>query len=155
MNGLPLLLILWLIVGLLGKMKKAPAARSAKPAGRAKPASQAGGSQAVPLSPRQQRQAAAQQRPAQQEAPAADAHHSSVPFQAHMHQPVMDAEGEGTEGIDCCHDFMVGNPSREDTPDFLTVIDEDNQARAKALLQGVVFSEILNRPHRRFGGRHA
>jgi hypothetical protein len=72
------------------------------------------------------------------------------PFEAHMHTPAMGAEGEGTEGIDCCHEFMLS-----DTPvqgaDFLPLQKEEASERAKALLQGVIYSEILGRrPVRRY-----
>ena len=71
--------------------------------------------------------------------------HTAKPFEAHMHTPAMGVEGEGTEGIDCCHDFMLGNAREPEPADFLPLQEEGQTERAKALLQGVIYSEILGR----------
>ncbi len=85
-----------------------------------------------------------------------EAVHTPRPLETHMHTPVMDAEGEGTEGIDCCHDYMLGQPEQGESADFLPLREEEDTERAKALLQGVIFSEILGRrPMKRYGGKHA
>ena len=82
--------------------------------------------------------------------------HTARPLEAHMHTPAMDAEGDGTEGIDCCHDYMLGQPEQGEPMDFLPLQEEEENERAKALLQGVIFSEILGRrPVKRYGGKHA
>ena len=67
------------------------------------------------------------------------------PFEAHMHTPVMGVQGVGTEGIDCCHDFMLNDTSEPEPADFLPMQEEESSERAKALLQGVIYSEILGR----------
>lgn len=90
-----------------------------------------------------------------QAAPAAPPHQPR-PLEAHMHAPVdvMGLEGEGTEGMDCCHDFMLDSQAPEPSADFLPMGQEDEQERARSLLQGVIFSEILGRrPARRYGGK--
>ena len=80
--------------------------------------------------------------------------HASQPFEAHMHTPTMGVEGEGTEGIDCCHDFMLGGIAEPEPADFLPMQEEDQDERAKALLQGVIYSEILGRrPVKRYHAR--
>ena len=71
--------------------------------------------------------------------------HASKPFEAHMHTPVMGVQGVGTEGIDCCHDFMLGDTPEDEPADFLPMQEEEPSDRAKALLQGVIYSEILGR----------
>ncbi|MBR5109830.1 MAG: hypothetical protein IK099_06510 [Clostridia bacterium] len=76
---------------------------------------------------------------------AAAKHSDAKPFEAHMHTPVMGVEGEGTEGIDCCHEFMLGGIEDSEPADFLPMQEEDQSQRAKALLQGVIYSEILKR----------
>ncbi len=79
--------------------------------------------------------------------------HETKPLEAHMHTPTMGVEGEGTEGIDCCHEYMLDQPA-EQPADFLPLQDETEALRAKALLQGVIYSEILGRRHaRRYGTR--
>ena len=67
------------------------------------------------------------------------------PFEAHMHTPVMGVQGVGTEGIDCCHDFMLSDTAEPEPADFLPMQEEESSDRAKALLQGVIYSEILGR----------
>ena len=47
---------------------------------------------------------------------AAAKHSDAKPFEAHMHTPVMGVEGEGTEGIDCCHEFMLGGIEDSEPP---------------------------------------
>lgn len=85
-----------------------------------------------------------------------EAVHTARPLEAHMHTPVMDLEGDGTEGIDCCHEYMLGQPEQGEPADFLPLQEEEDTQRAKALLQGVIFSEILGRrPMKRYGGKHA
>ena len=82
--------------------------------------------------------------------------HEAKPLEAHMHVPVMGQEGVGTEGEDCCHDYMLTSKPQEEDLALLPGIDRENEERAKALLQGVVFSEILGRrPIKRYGGYRA
>ena len=76
---------------------------------------------------------------------ASAASHASKPFEAHMHTPVMGVQGVGTEGIDCCHDFMLSDTLEPEPADFLPMQEEEPSDRAKALLQGVIYSEILGR----------
>ncbi len=96
------------------------------------------------------------QRDAQRTRAAAPAkRHEAKPLEAHMHTPVMGAEGDGTEGIDCCHEFMLNQPP-EEPADFMPLQEKTENERAKALLQGVIYSEILGRrPVRRYGKRPA
>lgn len=90
-------------------------------------------------------------RPAQ---PAPVKRHEARPLEAHMHTPVMGVEGTGTEGEDCCHEFMLDQRPEEKPADFLPLQEETEALRAKSLLQGVIFSEVLGRrPVRRYGGR--
>lgn len=85
-----------------------------------------------------------------------EAVHTARPLEAHMHTPVMDLEGDGNEGIDCCHEYMLGQREQGEPADFLLLQEEGENQRAKALLQGVIFSEILGRrPVRRYGTRRA
>ena len=78
------------------------------------------------------------------------------PLEAHIHTPVMGMEGEGTEGMDCCHEYMLGETEDTEPSDFLPLQEEEENQRAKALLQGVIYSEILGRrPMKRYGGKHA
>lgn len=80
--------------------------------------------------------------------------HDARPLEAHMHTPVMGMEGEGTEGIDCCHEYMLNQSPEEEPADFLPLQEETENERAKALLQGVIYSEILGRrPVKRYGGK--
>ena len=82
--------------------------------------------------------------------------HGTKPFEAHMHTPVMGEEGTGTEGIDCCHDFMLGGIAEPEPADFLPMQEDDQDERAKALLQGVIYSEILGRrPVKRYHVRES
>jgi hypothetical protein len=77
------------------------------------------------------------------------------PFEAHMHTPVMGVQGVGTEGIDCCHEYMLEEPA-EEPADFLPMTEEDTDERARALLQGVIYSEILGRrPVKRYHARQS
>ena len=76
---------------------------------------------------------------------AAKKHSDAKPFEAHMHTPVMGVQGVGTEGIDCFHEFMLGDVSEPEPADFLPMQEEEQSERAKALLQGVIYSEILGR----------
>lgn len=81
--------------------------------------------------------------------------HETKPLETHMHTPVMGIEGEGTEGIDCCHEYMLDQPA-EQPADFLPMQEETENLRAKALLQGVIYSEILGRrPMKRYGRKSA
>ena len=92
-------------------------------------------------------------RPAQ---PAQVKQHETKPLEAHMHTPVMGMEGTGTEGEDCCHEFMLDQRSEEKPADFLPMQEESENVRAKTLLQGVIYSEILGRrPIRRYGTKRA
>ena len=92
-------------------------------------------------------------RPAQ---PAPVKRHETKPLEAHMHTPVMGMEGTGTEGEDCCHEFMLDQRLEEKPADFLPLQEETEALRAKALLQGVIFSEVLGRrPVKRYGARRA
>ena len=77
--------------------------------------------------------------------PAPKKQSDAKPFEAHMHTPVMGVQGEGTEGIDCCHDFMLGGIEDSEPADFLPMQEEEQSERAKTLLQGVIYSEILGR----------
>ena len=80
----------------------------------------------------------------------------SAPLETHMHTPVMGEEGAGTEGIDCCHDYMLNDGSPAEAQDILSLADTDQTERAQALLQGVIFSEILGRRSvKRYGRRSA
>ena len=93
---------------------------------------------------------------AMQAKPLAAQPHKTEPLTPHMHVPEMGWEGEGTEGIDCCHEFMLDQPIAAEQPDFLPLAEQAEAERAKALLQGVIFSEILGRrPVRRYGGKHS
>ena len=81
--------------------------------------------------------------------------HETRPLEAHMHTPVIGIEGEGTEGIDCCHEYMLDQPA-EQPADFLPLQEETESLRAKALLHGVIFSEVLGRrPIKRYGRKSA
>ena len=82
--------------------------------------------------------------------------HETKPLEAHMHTPVMGVEGTGTEGEDCCHEFMLDQRPEEKPADFLPLQEESEALRAKALLQGVIFSEVLGRrPVKRYGRKSA
>lgn len=88
--------------------------------------------------------------------PAPVKRHETKPLEAHMHTPVMGTEGTGTEGEDCCHEFMLDQRPEDKPADFLPLQEETEALRAKALLQGVIFSEVLGRrPVRRYGTRRA
>ena len=63
-----------------------------------------------------------------------------------MHTPVMGIEGVGTEGEDCCHEYMLDERPDEAAP-FLQTAENAASPEAQALLQGVIFSEILGRKH--------
>ena len=91
-----------------------------------------------PVAPRVTEQA----RPAQA---SAAKRRDAKPFEAHMHTPVMGVQGVGTEGIDCCHDFMLSDTLEPEPAEFLPMQEEEPSDRAKALLQGVIYSEILGR----------
>ena len=94
-------------------------------------------------------------RPSLTSQPAPVKRHETKPLEAHMHTPVMGVEGEGTEGIDCCHEYML-DQRPEQPADFLPMQEESENLRAKALLQGVIYSEILGRrPVKRYGKRPA
>lgn len=93
--------------------------------------------------------------PSQPARPALVKRHETKPLEAHMHTPVMGVEGEGTEGVDCCHEYMLDQPI-EQPADFLPMQEESENLRAKALLQGVIYSEILGRrPVKRYGRKSA
>ena len=88
--------------------------------------------------------------------PVASIKHEAQPLEAHMHTPVMGMEGTGTEGEDCGHEFMLDRRPEEKPADFLPLQEETEALRAKALLQGVIFSEVLGRrPMKRYGTRRA
>ena len=94
--------------------------------------------------------------PVQPVRPAPVKRHETKPLEAHMHTPVMGTEGTGTEGEDCCHEFMLDQRPEDKPADFLPLQEETEALRAKALLQGVIFSEVLGRrPIRRYGTRRA
>ena len=59
-----------------------------------------------------------------------EAVHTARPLEAHMHTPVMDLEGDGTEGIDCCHEYMLGQPEQGEPADFLPLQEEEDTQRA-------------------------
>ena len=142
MQALFPLLVMWLIASFITRLTRA-AREQQKKAAPARPA-------AAPARPK-----AAAPRPAPA-APVMPAQpHVAVPLEAHMHEPVMGEEGVGTEGIDCCHEYMLDQP-QEAPADFLPLTEESQKERAQALLQGVIFSEILGRrAPRRIGGRRA
>ena len=95
----------------------------------------------------------AQTRPAQA---SAAKRRDAKPFEAHMHTPVMGVQGVGTEGIDCCHDFMLSDTVEPEPAEFLPMQEEEQDERAKALLQGVIYSEILGRrPVKRYRARQS
>ena len=83
--------------------------------------------------------------------------HKAVPLEAHMHTTEMGMEGFGSEGTDCCHDYMLRpqeeQKEREDLcreesepeTSVFTVFSDSEEEQAQALLQGVIFSEILGR----------
>lgn len=84
------------------------------------------------------------------------AFHESRPLEAHMHVPQMGEEGEGTEGVDCCHEYMLSDTAAPEPADFLPMQAREQGEKAKALLQGVIFSEVLGRrPMKRYGGKRA
>lgn len=94
--------------------------------------------------------------PVQPVRPAPVKRHETKPLEAHMHTPVMGTEGTGTEGEDCCHEFMLDQRPEDKPADFLPLQEETEALRAKALLQGVIFSEVLGRrPVKRYGTRRA
>lgn len=148
-------LVIWLVIAFIGVIIKASTSSQKKTQQSA--ASQTRTPQQQPAAPRNRVQQHAAQRPKPQ-APSHTAPrqpHVSTPLEAHMHEPVMGEEGAGTEGIDCCHDYMLSSPV-EEKPDFLPLTEEGNDERARALLQGVIYSEILGRrPLRRYGGKRA
>ena len=83
--------------------------------------------------------------------------HRKEPLEAHMHEPVMGQEGMGTEGEDCCHEYMLTGDSRKNENSVPAPNEAEDRSRAQALLQGVIFSEILGRRNtsKRYGGRRA
>ena len=82
--------------------------------------------------------------------------HEAKPLEAHMHVPVMGQEGVGTEGVDCCHEYMLESPREEPEPAFSPVTEQTDDEKARMLLQGVIFSEVLGRRRPlRYGGRRA
>ena len=157
MEGFIPILFLWLLIFMLGSIsKKKKAGQQTGPAaGRQNAAPGEGPASAPPASPVPQAAPAPRPRPQTQAAPLAPAPkpHHAEPLKAHMHEPVMGEEGVGTEGIDCCHEYMLGSqPEPEGELPILSEKTEDE--RAKALLQGVIFSEILGRrPVKRYGGQ--
>ncbi len=93
---------------------------------------------------------------AQPTRPAAFVSAHAEPMETHMHTPVMGDEGTGTEGIDCCHEYMLTSQEEAEPLDILSLNEADQQERAQALLQGVIFSEILGRRRvKRYGRRSA
>lgn len=154
MQGLLPILFMWGIIAFIGKItklskeqqKKAAAGRPAQDKPLPGKTASAKPTPAKPASAK----AAPAPRPAAPVQP-----HVSTPLEAHMHEPVMGEEGVGTEGIDCCHEYMLETPA-EEAADFLPMTEENSDERARALLQGVIFSEILGRrAPRRLGGRRA
>ena len=146
---LPILIfwILAVLIGNLSKMKKAAQQHQA----RQNP------QQAKPAPAPAAEKKAAENKPlrARTAAPAPIAPHEAKPLEAHMHTPVMGVEGVGTEGVDCCHEYMLDQPG-EKTDSFAPVTDPEAEERNRMLLQGVIFSEILGRrPIRRYGGKRA
>ena len=79
----------------------------------------------------------------------------SEPLETHMHVPEMGVEGEGTEGVDCCHEYMLDDHAEAELLDVLSLGEEDQRERAQALLQGVIFSEILGRHRVKGYGRRS
>jgi len=155
--------LFWIIiifVSVVTKNSKQNAGKkgSAGNAGGQKAANRAGSAsprpaQAKPASAPQPRKAATA---AERKAAPVHEEHAAMPLEAHMHTMEMDREGEGAEGIDCCHDYMLAPSEPAPMQDFSSLSANDESQRAHALLQGVVFSEILGRrPVRRYGGKRA
>ncbi len=155
MEGFLPILFLWVIFAFVGNIaKKAQKAQQ-------KNAPAAGKKPAAPKPPVQAQrppQSAPQPmaRPTVQPTVPTVSSHVSTPLEAHMHEPVMGEEGTGTEGIDCCHEYMLNAPAEAETNDFLPMTEQDQQDRSRALLKGVIFSEILGRrAPRPCGGRRS
>ena len=150
MQGLLPILFMWGIIAFIGKITKLSKEQQKKTA-----AGRPAGAKPLPAKPASAKPAPAKTASAPR--PAAPAQpHVSTPLEAHMHEPVIGEEGVGTEGIDCCHEYMLEEPA-EEPADFLPMTEEDTDERARALLQGVIFSEILGRRRspRRLGGKRA
>lgn len=60
--------------------------------------------------------------------------------------PVMNGEGR-----DACHEYMLHGPAQTETED-LNEKGMDSQA-ARELVRGIIFSEIMDRPQRRYARR--
>ncbi len=139
----------WIFSAFLNTAKKRQQAQQKKDAaGKVQPARPA----AAPA-----QEAAVQKNAAPPAQPEPLPQHHSTPLEAHMHVPEMGMEGEGTEGVDCCHEYMLDQPAQQEAPGFLPLKDEEEKEKAQALLQGVIFSESLGcRPiRRRYGGKRA
>ena len=147
------LVIIGAIINSVNKAKKKQQAEAYKKTHPTAGQQAAGARRAKPAA---QRPAPAVQQP--KAVPRQEAFHHAVPFEAHSHDTssLMGQEGVGDEGTDCCHDFMLNSPEENAAPEVQAYVSEEDQARAKMLLQGVVMSEILNRrPVRRYRGSRA
>ena len=158
--------IIWFVVSISNKAKKEQekqrqqANRKAQPIRPAQQMQTSGRGQAPrsAIQPAQRNVVREAPRPVAPAAPPHAMEHQTVPvpLEAHMHTPVMGGEGTGTEGIDCCHEYMLTEPA--DKEEILPLFEEDQtrQERAQQLLQGVIMSEILGRRRvRQYGSRRA
>lgn len=118
------------------------------------PAAQTQKAQATSKQP-QRPQAAQPNRPAAKAVKPAAPVHQPKPLEAHMHTPGMGIEGVGSEGEDCCHDYMLKDLTALDG-EAVPAMEGIKAPEAQALLQGVIFSEILGRrPALRYGRKQA
>jgi len=157
--------VIWIVIVIIGwlisamsktnqqaKNAQQKGRQQARPAPQRQAASQASRQQAGPVRQAPARPMQPQARPsvAAVPQPVKPAEPAPRPMEAHIHTPQMDLEGQGTEGMDCCHDYMLSDRTEE--ADFLPLTEETDTDRARALLQGVIYSEILGRrPVKRYG----
>ena len=146
-------IILSIVLNIVNKNKKQSAAKTADNGKKAPQPAARPAPQAAPRRPAAQTKPVAQATEAKPSPPA----HQARPLEAHIHAPtaVMGMEGVGTEGEDCCHEFML--PDRAAiAPGAPADPDAQKTLEAQALLQGVIFSEILGRrPIRVYGRKQA
>ena len=152
------IVILFSVVNMVNKANKEKQAQQKK-AAQAQPAQQKVSPQRmrpdVPATP-QQKAGEREERAVPQYAESAfpTSFHDAVPLEAHMHEPEMGQEGEGTEGMDCCHEYMLSDTPPSEPVDFIPLLDQNDGEMARDLLQGVIFSEVLGRrKFRRYGGK--
>ncbi|MBR6187131.1 MAG: hypothetical protein IKQ41_12835 [Clostridia bacterium] len=156
MEGFLPLLIFWIIAAFIGSLSKNAKKRKQQNSQQANAAQmKANAAQQRTKAPAPV-QAAPKQKASSPAPRNTAAEHEAKPFEAHMHEPVMGLEGMGTEGMDCCHDYMLEGPKETPDEELLPAGNAEDAERARMLLQGVIFSEVLGRrPVRRFGGKHA